>query len=127
MQRGYEHSLDWALSAQWLVLGILVLVIGLNVYLFIMIPKGFFPQQDTGQIQGGLRADQSISFQAMQEKLRQLVDIIRSDPAVDTVVGFTGGGARRRRLPVRQPQARRRPYRQGPGRDRAAAPAAGAP
>ena len=107
MQRGYEHGLDWALSAQWLVLGILALVIGLNVYLFIMIPKGFFPQQDTGQIQGGLRADQSISFQAMQEKLRQLVDIIRSDPAVDTVVGFTGGGARRRRLPVRQPQARR--------------------
>jgi multidrug efflux pump len=62
------------------------------VYLFVMIPKGFFPQQDTGQIQGGLRADQSISFQAMQEKLRQLVDIIRADPAVDTVVGFTGGG-----------------------------------
>jgi multidrug efflux pump len=92
IQRGYEHGLDWALSAQWLVLGILALVIGLNVYLFIMIPKGFFPQQDTGQIQGGLRADQSISFQAMQEKLRQLVDIIRSDPAVDTVVGFTGGG-----------------------------------
>ena len=57
-----------------------------------MMPKGFFPQQDTGQIQGGLRADQSISFQAMQEKLRQLVDIIRGDPAVDTVVGFTGGG-----------------------------------
>ncbi len=92
IHRGYEHSLDWALSAQWLVLGILALVIGLNAYLFIKIPKGFFPQQDTGQIQGGLRADQSISFQAMQEKLRQLVNIIRADPAVDTVVGFTGGG-----------------------------------
>jgi multidrug efflux pump len=92
MQRGYEHALDWALSARWLVLLVLVLVIGLNGYLFYMIPKGFFPQQDTGQIQGGLRADQSISFQAMQEKLRQLVNIIRADPAVDTVVGFTGGG-----------------------------------
>ncbi|MES2787034.1 MAG: efflux RND transporter permease subunit, partial [Pseudomonadota bacterium] len=92
MQRQYEHSLDWALSARWLVLAILVLVIGLNAYLFTMIPKGFFPQQDTGQIQGGLRADQSISFQAMQDKLRQLVNIIRADPAVDTVVGFTGGG-----------------------------------
>ena len=92
MQRGYEHSLDWALSARWLVLLILVLVIGLNGYLFYMIPKGFFPQQDTGQIQGGLRADQSISFQAMQEKLRQLVNIIRADPAVENVVGFTGGG-----------------------------------
>jgi len=92
MQRVYEHSLDWALAAQWLVLLILALVIGLNAYLFVMVPKGFFPQQDTGQIQGGLRADQSISFQAMQEKLRQLVNIIRADPAVDTVVGFTGGG-----------------------------------
>jgi multidrug efflux pump len=90
-QRGFEHTLDWALEAQWLVLMILVLVIGLNVYLFVMIPKGFIPTQDTGQIQGGLRADQSISFQAMQEKLRQLVNIIRSDPGVDTVVGFTGG------------------------------------
>jgi multidrug efflux pump len=91
VQRGYEHSLDWALGARWLVLAILLAVIGLNVYLFVMIPKGFFPQQDTGQIQGGLRADQSISFQAMQEKLRELVNIIRADPAVDTVVGFTGG------------------------------------
>jgi multidrug efflux pump len=91
LQRSYEHTLDWALSAQWLVLAILLLVIGLNVYLFAMAPKGFFPQQDTGQIQGGLRADQSISFQAMQEKLRQLVNIMRADPAVDTVVGFTGG------------------------------------
>jgi len=91
-QRIYSHSLDWALAARWLVLLILVLVIGLNAYLFTMIPKGFFPQQDSGQIQGGLRADQSISFQAMQDKLRQLVTIIRNDPAVDTVVGFTGGG-----------------------------------
>jgi len=92
MQRAYAHSLDWALSAQWLVLAILALVVGLNVYLFVMIPKGFFPQQETAQIQGGLRADQSISFQAMQEKLRQLVAIIQSDPAVENVVGFTGGG-----------------------------------
>jgi multidrug efflux pump len=91
VRRGYEHSLDWALGAQWLVLLILVLVIGLNGYLFVMVPKGYFPQQDTGQIQGGMRADQSISFQAMQDKLRQLADIIRADPAVDTVVGFTGG------------------------------------
>jgi multidrug efflux pump len=91
VRRAYEHSLDWALSAQWLVLLILLLVIGLNAYLFVMVPKGYFPQQDTGQIQGGMRADQSISFQAMQEKLHQLVDIIKADPAVDTVVGFTGG------------------------------------
>ena len=89
--RSYEHSLDWSLHHQWLVLLILVAVMGLNVYLFVAAPKGFFPQQDTGQLNGGLSADQSISFQAMQGKLRQLVDIIRSDPAVATVVGFTGG------------------------------------
>ncbi len=72
---------------------ILLAVIGLNVYLFAVVPKGFFPQQDTGQLRGGLRADQSISSQAMGEKLRQVVDIVRRDPAVDTVVGFTGGAA----------------------------------
>ena len=92
VHKGYEHSLDWALQMRWLVMLILVLVVGLNVYLFVNIPKGFFPNQDTGQIQGGLRADQSISFAAMQTKLKQIVDIIRADPAVDTVVGFTGGG-----------------------------------
>ncbi|MES2979978.1 MAG: efflux RND transporter permease subunit [Pseudomonadota bacterium] len=92
LQRGYEHSLDWAMHAKALVMLILVLVVALNAFLFIKIPKGFFPQQDTGQISGGLRADQSISFQAMQQKLKELVDIIRADPAVDTVVGFTGGG-----------------------------------
>jgi multidrug efflux pump len=87
----YEHSLDWALSSMALVMLSLVFVIGLNVYLFIAIPKGGFPQQDTGQISGGIRADQSISFQAMQGKLRALVNIIKDDPDVATVVGFTGG------------------------------------
>ncbi|MFS2018765.1 efflux RND transporter permease subunit [Massilia sp. CT11-108] len=89
--KSYEHALDWALDMKALVMLILVFVVGLNVYLFSAAPKGFFPQQDTGQVNGGLRADQSISFQAMQGKLRQLVNIIKSDPAVDTVVGFTGG------------------------------------
>jgi multidrug efflux pump len=91
MVRTYEHALDWALDMKALVMLILVFVVGLNVYLFSNAPKGFFPQQDTGQVSGGMRADQSISFQAMQGKLRQLVNIIKSDPAVDTVVGFTGG------------------------------------
>jgi multidrug efflux pump len=89
--KGYEHSLDWALHSVWLVMLSLVFVIGLNFYLFAAIPKGGFPQQDTGQINGGIRADQSISFQAMQGKLRQLVNIIKQDPDVATVVGFTGG------------------------------------
>ncbi|NHZ89055.1 MMPL family transporter [Massilia sp. CCM 8733] len=92
IHKAYEHSLDWALDSIALVMLIFVFVIGLNVYLFSAAPKGFFPQQDTGQISGGIRADQSISFQAMQAKLKQLVDIIRRDPAVATVVGFTGGG-----------------------------------
>jgi multidrug efflux pump len=92
LHRSYATSLDWAMASRALVMFILLTVIGLNAYLFISVPKGFFPQQDTGQINGGLRADQSISFQAMQGKLQQLVDIIRRDPAVEGVVGFTGGG-----------------------------------
>ncbi|HZW72613.1 MAG TPA: efflux RND transporter permease subunit, partial [Caldimonas sp.] len=97
-ERGYQRilgwyaaSLDWALASIGAVLVILVAVIALNVYLFSAAPKGFFPQQDTGQLQGGMRADQSISSQAMGEKLRQVVGIVRRDPAVETVVGFTGG------------------------------------
>ncbi|NMM07502.1 efflux RND transporter permease subunit [Polaromonas sp.] len=89
--RSYEVALDWALASKLLVMLILLAVVALNVYLYVKVPKGFFPQQDTGQIAGGLRADRSISFQATQGKLKQLVDIIRRDPAVDTVVGFTGG------------------------------------
>ena len=92
VHHAYEISLDWALHKRWLIMLILGTVVGVNVYLFIKIPKGFFPQQDTGQINGGLRADQSISFQAMQSKLKELADIVRADPAVDTVVAFTGGG-----------------------------------
>ncbi|WP_019702900.1 efflux RND transporter permease subunit [Paracidovorax oryzae] len=90
--RGYGHALDWALASKALVIVILFAVIGLNVYLFSHIPKGFFPQQDNGQLVAGLRADQSISSGALAGKLRQAVDIIRKDPAVDTVVGFSGGG-----------------------------------
>jgi multidrug efflux pump len=89
--RSYEVALDWALASKLLVMLILLAVVALNVFLYVKVPKGFFPQQDTGQIAGGLRADRSISFQATQGKLKELVDIIRRDPAVDTVVGFTGG------------------------------------
>jgi multidrug efflux pump len=87
----YAASLDAALAHRWLVLLSLAAVVALNGWLFTVIPKGFFPQQDSGLLSVGLRADQSISFQAMRGKLQQLVDIIRKDPAVDTVVGFTGG------------------------------------
>ena len=91
IHRSYAVSLDWALDSKLLVMLILAAVVGLNVFLFAMAPKGFFPQQDTGRIRGGLSADRSISFQAVKGKLQTLVDIIRKDPAVDTVVGFTGG------------------------------------
>ncbi|HEX7437999.1 MAG TPA: efflux RND transporter permease subunit, partial [Caldimonas sp.] len=89
--RRYEASLDWALASKALVMLVLLAVIGLNVYLFSVVPKGYFPQQDSGQLNGGLRADQSISTKAMGEKLRQVVGIVHRDPAVATVVGFTGG------------------------------------
>ena len=89
--RTYARSLDWALASKALVMLILLAVIGLNVYLYAAMPKGFFPQQDNGQLNAGLRADQSISSQALGDKLREAVDIIRKDPAVDTVVGFSGG------------------------------------
>lgn len=88
---GYAHILDWSLAHARMMMLLLMGIVALNVYLFVIVPKGFFPQQDLGQMNGGMRADQSISFQAMQGKLKQLVDIIRHDPAVATVVGFTGG------------------------------------
>ncbi|HEX7690330.1 MAG TPA: efflux RND transporter permease subunit [Burkholderiaceae bacterium] len=89
--RAYAHALDWALDAPVSVMVVLAAVVALNVWLFVAVPKGFFPMQDSGQLNGGMRADQSVSFDEMQSKLRQMVDIIRADPAVDTVVGFTGG------------------------------------
>ena len=92
LHRTYEKSLDFALGAKPLMMLILVSVIGLNVYLYNSIPKGFFPQQDSGRLNGGLRADQSISSEAMGRKMRQIVGILMKDPAVSTVVGFTGGG-----------------------------------
>ena len=88
----YELSLDWALASKALVMLILLAVVALNVYLFAVVPKGYFPQQDSGQLSGGLRADESISTQEMGTKLRQAVAIVHADPAVATVVGFTGGG-----------------------------------
>ncbi len=89
--RTYAHSLDWALASKAVVVVVLLAVVGLNVYLFSAIPKGYFPEQDNGQLNAGLRADQSISSVALSDKLRQAVDIIHKDPAVDTVVGFSGG------------------------------------
>jgi multidrug efflux pump len=90
----YRRSLSWALRHGQLTMAILFVVICLNVFLYIIIPKGFFPQQDTGALVGTIQADQNISFQAMQRKLIGIMDIIRSDPAVGSIAGFTGGGQR---------------------------------
>src|SRR5262249_24963432 len=92
MLRLYERSLRQALRWPALVLLSLAATIGLAPYLFRIIPKGFFPEQDTGRMIGGILADQSISFQLMEKKLAQLVAIIRQDPAVANIAGFTGGG-----------------------------------
>ncbi len=93
--RGYRVALDWALDNPALILLILVATIGINVYLWAAIPKGFFPEQDTGSLNGGVRLDQRASFTAASEKLRRLTTIVAHDPAVATVVGFTGGGGNR--------------------------------
>jgi multidrug efflux pump len=93
LQHCYERTLGWALGHPRTTLSILGITLCLNVYLYVIVPKGFFPQQDTGRITGTIQADQSISFQLMRQKLQQFVDIIQKDPAVDTAAGFTGGGS----------------------------------
>jgi multidrug efflux pump len=90
--KGYEHSLSWVLDHSMLVLIIFIATVALNVFLFILIPKGFFPQQDTGRLNGSIVADQAISFQAMQLKIQRFAAIVKEDPAVDTVLMFSGGG-----------------------------------
>jgi multidrug efflux pump len=92
MLNAYRRTLTIALRHPLSTMLILVAVFGLNFYLYDVIPKGFFPQQDTGRLVGSIQADQSISFQLMQKKLTQFITIIKSDPAVETAVGFTGGG-----------------------------------
>ena len=96
MHSGYRVSLGWSLRHPLLILLVLLATIGLNVYLYAKVQKGFFPQQDTGRLIGFIRADQGISFQAMRAKLAAFVDIVKSDPAVDNVIAFTGGGQRNR-------------------------------
>ena len=89
----YGKTLAFVLHHAFVTLLILLTTIGLNVYLFLRVPKGFFPQQDTGRMSGQIIADQDTSFQSMDKTLLQMVNIVAADPAVDTVNGFTGGGA----------------------------------
>jgi len=87
----YQKSLDWSLKHAHFMLFLMFATIALNIYLFYIVPKGFFPQQDTGRIVGSLQAEQDISFQAIEKKLADYVNIIMQDPAAENVVGFYGG------------------------------------
>ncbi|PZV38944.1 efflux RND transporter permease subunit [Mesorhizobium kowhaii] len=92
MLGGYRRSLSWALEHPLLIMAVLAATLCLNGYLYVTIPKGFFPQQDTGRLVGSIQADQATSFQLMSKKLSQFAGIVSKDPAVDAAVGFTGGG-----------------------------------
>ena len=92
LRRGYERTLAVALNHRRLTLLSLALTIVLTVVLFVIVPKGFMPQQDTGQLQGGMRGDATASFQLMKSKLQEVTKIIQQDPAVDKVAGSVGGG-----------------------------------
>jgi len=91
MLRTYEQSLTWVLQHSALTLTVLLMTIAFNIYLFMIVPKGFFPQQDNGTIFGGIQGSQDISFQAMQAATRRIVDVVKSDPAVENSMAFTGG------------------------------------
>ena len=93
MQRRYEKALDWVLAAGPLMLVVLVVTIALSAYLLRVVPFGFFPTQDTGQMAGGLQSDQSSSFANTSQRLRRIVGIVGHDPSVATVVSFAGNNA----------------------------------
>ncbi|HEY3129602.1 MAG TPA: efflux RND transporter permease subunit, partial [Acidobacteriota bacterium] len=88
----YEASLAWVLRHQPLTILVTLLTMGATVYLYVKVPKGFFPQQDTGRLTGAIQADQDTSFQAMQRRVTQFVDIVMKDPAVDSDLAWAGGG-----------------------------------
>ncbi len=92
MHSHYETSLRWALIHRQIMIGLMLATVVVSISLFVIIPKGFFPEQDTGRISGNIQAAQDISFQSMRDKLSQVVAIIKQDPDVEYVIGFTGGG-----------------------------------
>ena len=94
VMHGYRRSLAWALRHQPITLLVFFAVVGLNFYLYGAITKGFFPQQDTGRVIGFIQADQATSFQAMQLRLDRFLAVVKADPAVEHVTGFTGGSQR---------------------------------
>ena len=91
--RGYRDSLSWVLRHQFLTLLVTLATMAATAYLYVVVPKGFFPQQDTGRMNGSIQADQDTSFQAMKRRLATLAAIVQKDPAVDSVSAFIGGQA----------------------------------
>jgi multidrug efflux pump len=87
----YRRSLHWTLENPVLILTVLLLTIALNVAIVIKIPKGFFPQQDTGTLGGAVRGPQDASFPAMNDSIQKILKVIKSDPAVENATAFTGG------------------------------------
>jgi multidrug efflux pump len=92
MLSGYRRSLEWVLQNPALVLVVLIMVVALNVVFIIKIPKGFFPQQDTGALVGGVQGPQDASFPVMNESIQAIVKTVKADPAVANVVGYVGTG-----------------------------------
>jgi multidrug efflux pump len=91
LNSGYKRSLAWVLRHQRLVFAIAVIAVFVNVYLYVIIPKGFFPQQDTGRMMGTIMADQDMAFVGMRDKVAEFIRIVKSDPAIDNVIAFSGG------------------------------------
>ena len=90
--RRYEDTLTWVLRHPAPTLAVLLITIAVNVFLFVIVPKGFFPQQDTGRLSGGIQGAQDSSFTVMKQRMTAFVDIVKADPAVDAVIAFTGSG-----------------------------------
>jgi multidrug efflux pump len=92
LNRGYKASLGWVLRHQRLVLAITIITVFANVWLYVIVPKGFFPQQDTGRLSGMIMGDQDVSFDAMRQKTDQFIRIVKQDPAVQNILASVGGG-----------------------------------
>src|SRR5208337_1053199 len=108
--KAYGRTLSVVLRYPAITLAVLLATIALNVYLYIYVPKGFFPQQDNGRMMGAIQADQDTSFQAMNRVLQQMINIVVADPAVDTIEGFTGGSqmnAARMFISLKPPEQRK--------------------
>ena len=91
LNSGYQRSLAWVLRHQLLVLLMVLVTVAVNVYLYVIVPKGFFPQQDTGRLTGTIMADQDMAFAGMRDKVAEYIRIVKADPAVQDVIAFSGG------------------------------------